>query len=184
MFTSGVIAFFVFLVSNNLNGDNVNENDGPLSTSATPLTSPSTTTMSKGQGVCCVEVAKVEWDALQPWQRSPQHKSTGTAFVIEGERLLTNAHVVRSATDIRVRLHGSTRRFPAKVICYAPEVDLALLKILGDKEHKDFFAQSDVDADENMVGKASTALQFATELPHLQEVRLVWDARCSRLYFL
>ena len=76
-------------------------------------------------------------------------KSTGTAFVIEGERLLTNAHVVRSATDIRVRLHGSTRRFPAKVICYAPEVDLALLKILGDKEHKDFFAQSDVDADEH-----------------------------------
>jgi hypothetical protein len=35
--------------------------------------------------------------------------------VIDGERLLTNAHVVKSAIDIRVRPHGSTRRFPAKV---------------------------------------------------------------------
>ena len=42
-------------------------------------------------------------------------QSTGTAFVIDGERLLTNAHVVKSAIDIRVRPHGSTRRFPAKV---------------------------------------------------------------------
>eukprot|EP00536_Pseudo-nitzschia_multiseries_P012385 jgi/Psemu1/260521/estExt_Genewise1Plus.C_4710003 len=95
----------------------------------------------QGNGVCRVEVAKVEWDPLQPWQRSPQTKSTGTAFVIDGERLLTNAHVVKSATDIRVRPHGSTRRFPARVVCYAPDVDLALLEFL----------------------------EFATELPALQE---------------
>jgi S1-C subfamily serine protease len=28
--------------------------------------------------------------------------------------ILTNAHVVKSAVDIRVRKHGSTRRFPAR----------------------------------------------------------------------
>ncbi|KAG7347251.1 trypsin-like peptidase domain containing protein [Nitzschia inconspicua] len=175
-------ALFVFLVSNNsLNGD---DKCNP-SLTASPLVPPktATTTMSKGQGVCCVEVAKVEWNALQPWQRSPQHKSTGTAFIIKGERLLTNAHVVKSAIDIRVRLHGSTRRFPAKVVCYAPEVDLALLEILGQAEHRDFFAQTFRSDDSNGVertvdgGKqqpttassSCMALQFATELPHLQE---------------
>ena len=69
----------------------------------------------KGNGVCRLEVAAVEWNPVQPWQKTPQVKSTGTAFVIDNERLLTNAHVVRSAIDIRVRPHGFTRRFPAKV---------------------------------------------------------------------
>lgn len=130
----------------------------------------------QGNGVCRVEVAKVEWDALQPWQRSPQSKSTGTAFVIDGERLLTNAHVVKSAIDIRVRPHGSTRRFPAKVVCYAPDVDLALLEILGENERADFFGYSSNSAgEENIEGQISKrrrgtkALEFATELPALQE---------------
>ena len=78
------------------------------------------------RGVCRVEVAKVDWDHLSPWQKTAQMRSTGTAFVIEGRRLLTNAHVVKSAIDIRGRPHGSTRRFPAKVVTYAPDVDLAL----------------------------------------------------------
>lgn len=92
------------------------------------------------EGVCRVEVARVDWNVLQPWQRTAETKSSGTAFVIDGGRLLTNAHVVRSATDIRVRPHGSTRRFPAKVVFYAPDVDLALLEIKGEEETNDFFS--------------------------------------------
>jgi S1-C subfamily serine protease len=129
-------------------------------------------------GVCRIEVAKVEWDAFQPWQRSQQSRSTGTGFVIEGERLLTNAHVVKSAIDIRVRPHGSTRRFPARVVCYGPDVDLALLEILGESEHAAFFGHqqrttADASEEEGAVvvkrPRASMALEFATELPSLQE---------------
>jgi S1-C subfamily serine protease len=153
------------------------------------------TAMSRNaHGVCRIEVARVEWDSLQPWQRCPQYRSTGTGFVIEGERLLTNAHVVKSAIDIRVRPHGSTRRFPAVVVCYAPDVDLALLRILGETEHADFFGhhqrgteeqagewedrqrQTSSDAAEGSTGttparrpRTSMALEFATELPALQE---------------
>jgi len=133
----------------------------------------------QGNGVCRVEVAKVAWNALQPWQRSHQTKSTGTAFVIDGELLLTNAHVVKSAIDIRVRPHGSTRRFPAKIVCYAPEVDLALLEILGESERLDFFGYSENNAsvdnketdDHDAKRRRTTAqgLEFATELPALQE---------------
>jgi S1-C subfamily serine protease len=182
MVTSSLSALFVLFVSSGCCLIDKCTVTGLSSSLPSPSASDSPTTsafMSKGQGVCRVEVAKVEWDALQPWQRSPQHKSTGTTFVIEGERLLTNAHVVKSATDIRVRLHGSTRRFPAKVICYAPEVDLALLKILGEKEHDEFFAQpvgvhENVATDKgiNIQPKSSMALKFAAELPHLQEVRM------------
>ncbi len=136
--------------------------------------------MTKENGVCRVEVATVEWDCLQPWQKSRQSKSSGTAFVIDDSRLITNAHVVRSAIDIRVRPHGSTRRFPAKVVCYAPDVDLALLEICGESERSDFFGtgtgngngngnDSDNDNGDNNGNGKSMALEFATELPALRE---------------
>mmetsp|Transcript_16381 Transcript_16381/g.24149 ORF Transcript_16381/g.24149 Transcript_16381/m.24149 type:complete len:538 (-) Transcript_16381:261-1874(-) len=124
------------------------------------------------QGVCCVEIARVGYDVLQPWQRNAQIKGSGTACVLEDSqnlltenttqasrcRLLTNAHVVKSATDIRVRPHGSTRRFPAKIVVYAPDVDLALLEILGSNEAVDF---------EKVIG--GKGLPMAEELPALQE---------------
>ena len=163
-----------------------------------------------GHGVCRIEVAKVEWSYLQPWQRTTQHKSLGTGFVIDGDRLLTNAHCVASAVDIRIRPYGSTRRFPAEVICYAPDVDLALLKIKGESQQSDFVGHcqgtmsrrgsvgtgtgdncigttenENENSDENNASndtrgdaadgpankrpRKSLALEFATELPNLQE---------------
>lgn len=122
------------------------------------------------EGVCCIEVSRVDWIVEQPWQRAPQSKSSGTGFVIDGERILTNAHVVRAAVDIRVRQHGSTRRFPAKTVIYAPDVDLALVEIM-EQEKKDFFQPSKEQNGEPPTKrtKSSLALQFADELPALQE---------------
>ncbi|VEU44005.1 unnamed protein product [Pseudo-nitzschia multistriata] len=164
--------------SNNGSGDNIlgstyksNKGNGGFSSSNNDPMS------IKGNGVCLVEVARVEWNPIQPWQRSPQSKSSGTAFVIEGEQLLTNAHVVKSAIDIRVRPHGSTRRFPAQVVCYAPDVDLALLELVGESEKADFFGhpsagEADGDEEEERIAKrrrTTKSLEFATELPGLQE---------------
>lgn len=128
------------------------------------------------EGVCRIEVSRVDWIVEQPWQRAPQSKSSGTGFVIEGERILTNAHVVRAGVDIRVRQHGSTRRFPANVVIYAPDVDLAILEIVPE-EKADFFQSKETDeemanGDEeppSKRSKSSLALQFADELPALQE---------------
>ena len=138
--------------------------------------------------VCRIEVAKVEWHFLHPWQRCSQTNSVGSGFIIDGERLLTNAHVVKAGVDIRVRPHGSTKRYPAQIDVYAPDVDLAILKIKGEKEHADFFGHdtsSTTTGDSNNHERGGTngkskrlrkslALEFATELPNLQEsVRVV-----------
>jgi len=42
---------------------------------------------------------------------------------------VTNAHVVANAIDIRVRPHGSPKRYAAKVTTYGPDVDLAVVEI-------------------------------------------------------
>ena len=123
--------------------------------------------------MCRVEVARVEFKATRPWQRTQQTRVTGTAFCISAadwgrpqqqhERrllLLTSAHVVRSAVDIRVRQYGSTVRFLANVVVYAPDCDLALLEIVGEKEREQFFGS---DNSNNL------ALEFAEQLPALRE---------------
>jgi S1-C subfamily serine protease len=120
------------------------------------------------EGVCRIEVSRVDWIVEQPWQRAPQSKSSGTGFCISGNQILTNAHVVRAAVDIRVRQHGSTRRFPARIVVYAPDVDLAILDIV-EEEKADFFHGENHEMTSGDVPESSLALQFAEELPALQE---------------
>jgi S1-C subfamily serine protease len=113
--------------------------------------------LSGKEGVCLIEVTSVEFVHQQPWQRCCQVKVMGTGFVIADQKILTNAHVVASGIDIRVRLHGSSKRFPAKIAVYAPDVDLALLEIQPEFV-SEFFA-----------GGSHLALEFADTLPALQE---------------
>jgi S1-C subfamily serine protease len=68
-------------------------------------------------------------DFLQPWNRLNPKEISGTGFVIEGERLLTNAHVVRHTSEIYVQAEGSSDRTPATIEFIDHELDLALLKL-------------------------------------------------------
>lgn len=70
---------------------------------------------------------------LLPWQMNRQEQCTGSAFYIEGKKLLTNAHVVRDWTTVRVRRHGGSHKYEAKVLCVNNACDLALLSVEDDK---------------------------------------------------
>jgi len=55
---------------------------------------------------------------------------TGSGFFIDPEgHILTNYHVVQGASEVRVRLYGDPRRYPARVVGSVPALDLALLKV-------------------------------------------------------
>eukprot|EP00405_Crypthecodinium_cohnii_P011711 CAMPEP_0206427212 /NCGR_PEP_ID=MMETSP0324_2-20121206/4891_1 /ASSEMBLY_ACC=CAM_ASM_000836 /TAXON_ID=2866 /ORGANISM="Crypthecodinium cohnii, Strain Seligo" /LENGTH=502 /DNA_ID=CAMNT_0053892419 /DNA_START=332 /DNA_END=1840 /DNA_ORIENTATION=+ len=79
--------------------------------------------------VCLLEVVSILWIPLCPWTRTQQVMSCGSGFIIDRRRILTNAHVVANAIDIRVRPHGSAKRFAGKVTTYGPDVDLAVVEI-------------------------------------------------------
>jgi S1-C subfamily serine protease len=67
---------------------------------------------------------------LQPWQMKAQQMSTGSGFVIPGNRwILTNAHVVEEYTTVRVRKHGHPMKYNAEVLCVGYACDLALLEV-------------------------------------------------------
>ena len=74
-----------------------------------------------------------------PWQRKRQSSSTSTGFVIDGNRVLTNAHSVEHHTQVKLKKRGSDKKYVAKVLAIGVECDLALLTV----EDKEFF--EDVD---------------------------------------
>ena len=63
-----------------------------------------------------------------PWNVSLDN-AVGAGFLVEGNRILTNAHVVKNAAFITVRSNAAAKLYLAEVEAIANEVDLALLKI-------------------------------------------------------
>ena len=63
-----------------------------------------------------------------PWS-SNTVSGVGSGFVLDGNRIVTNAHVVESHTFIEIQRDGDSKRFEAEVEAVAHEVDLAILKL-------------------------------------------------------
>ncbi|XP_077226652.1 protease Do-like 10, mitochondrial isoform X1 [Tasmannia lanceolata] len=62
-----------------------------------------------------------------PWQTKSPRETTGSGFVLQGRRILTNAHVVADHTFVLVRKHGSPTKYKANVQAIGHECDLAIL---------------------------------------------------------
>jgi S1-C subfamily serine protease len=75
-------------------------------------------------------------DVFRPWQKASPSDSTGSGVVIEGNRILTNAHVVNYASKVEVRAKEGGDKIPARVIAIARGIDLAVLEL----EDNAFFA--------------------------------------------
>jgi S1-C subfamily serine protease len=66
----------------------------------------------------------------EPWQKKGQDAYHGSGCIIEGNRILTNAHVVSDQTFIQVRRAGKAKKYTALVDMVGHESDLAILKVL------------------------------------------------------
>ena len=68
-------------------------------------------------------------DFFHPWNRANPTEATGTGFVIDGQRIVTNAHVVRYASQIYIQPDQSDEKFEATVQAISYGLDLAVLKL-------------------------------------------------------
>ena len=79
------------------------------------------------------EYVEPNWSA--PWLFGMPHRASGTGFLIEGGRIMTNAHVVAWTTQLVVRKYHDPKPYFAKVEYVAHDVDLAVIKV----EDPDFY---------------------------------------------
>ena len=76
-----------------------------------------------------------QFDFQSPWQSGLDYNSTATGFVVDGNRILTNAHAVVNNKFLQIRKDGDSKKYKAKVKFISEEYDLAILEV----EDKAFF---------------------------------------------
>jgi S1-C subfamily serine protease len=68
-------------------------------------------------------------DPYKPWTKATPQDVTGSGVIIEGKRILTNAHVVGYASQVEIQASQDGDKVSATVVAVARGMDLALLKL-------------------------------------------------------
>ena len=68
-------------------------------------------------------------DFFHPWTKESPSQISGTGVVIEGKRILSNAHVVNYASQVQIQANQAGDKISATVEAIAPGIDLAVLKL-------------------------------------------------------
>ena len=74
-------------------------------------------------------VTSNEMDYYRPWQSKGSKASAGSGAIIDGKRILTNAHVVSDHTFIQVKKDSDPKKYTARVVAIGHDCDLALLEV-------------------------------------------------------
>src|SRR5882762_4537790 len=82
-----------------------------------------------------ITATSVDPDYKAPWNAGSLQRGVGAGFVINGNRIMTNAHVVANNRYITVERDGDPNKYPAQVQFIANDCDLALVTVPA----KDFF---------------------------------------------
>ncbi len=90
------------------------------------------------RSVLRIEVATQIPDYETPWNSGRFSGGIGTGFLIGKNQILTNAHVVSNHQRVLVTVHGSPKKYPAKVDFIAHDADLALLSLEDFSDFADF----------------------------------------------
>jgi S1-C subfamily serine protease len=68
-------------------------------------------------------------DPFKPWTKQAPSEISASGVVIEGKRILTNAHVVLYATQVQIQANAAGDKVPATVVAVASGIDLAVLQL-------------------------------------------------------
>ncbi|KAL6541960.1 Protease Do-like 9 [Orobanche gracilis] len=111
-----------FIAANGFVSPSINEESG-VATRVIP-------SMDSVVKVFCVHT---EPDFSLPWQRKRQYSSSSSGFVINGRRVLTNAHSVEHYAQVKLKKRGSETKYLATVLAIGTECDIALLTVADDE---------------------------------------------------
>jgi S1-C subfamily serine protease len=116
--------------------------EAPVATPAppppNPVQAPAVATRPNGKiqkSLVRITATEVEPDYRAPWNSGAIQRGVGAGFVIEGNRIMTNAHVVSNSRYLTVERDGDPNKYPATVLFVAHDCDLAVLKVAS----ADFF---------------------------------------------
>src|SRR3954447_23608095 len=83
-----------------------------------------------------ITATELEPDYKAPWNAGAIQRGVGAGFVIDGNRIMTNAHVVSNSRYLTVEREGDPNKYPATVQFVAHDCDLALLNVASPDFYK------------------------------------------------
>ena len=98
-------------------------------TSAPPLGTPVPEGSDTEKSVVQIFTSFQEPNWAAPWIFNMPRRASGTGFLIDGNRIMTNAHVVAWTTQLIVRRYHDPKPYFAKVEYVGHDVDLAVIKV-------------------------------------------------------
>jgi S1-C subfamily serine protease len=108
-----------------------------------PVQAPATPTRPNGKiqkSLVRITATEVEPDYRAPWNSGGIQRGVGAGFVIDGNRIMTNAHVVSNSRYLTVERDGDPNKYPAKVLFVAHDCDLALITVDSPNFYKNMLA--------------------------------------------
>ena len=96
---------------------------------AAGLALPASAVAEPSQSMVRISTTSQQPDYTSPWNPPTVSDGVGAGFIIEGKRIMTNAHVVSNATFVTVLKEGDPTLWPARVVYIAHDCDLALLEV-------------------------------------------------------
>jgi S1-C subfamily serine protease len=87
-----------------------------------------------------ITATEVAPDYRAPWNAGMLGRGIGAGFVIDGNRIMTNAHVVSNSRYLTVERDGDPNKYPAKVLFVAHDCDLALITVDSPNFYKNMLA--------------------------------------------
>src|ERR1051326_4292900 len=83
-----------------------------------------------------ITATEVAPDYRAPWNAGMLGRGVGAGFVIDGNRIMTNAHVVSNSRYLTVERDGDPNKYPAKVLFVAHDCDCALITVASPTFYK------------------------------------------------
>src|ERR1700716_2834378 len=84
-----------------------------------------------------ITATEVEPDYKAPWNSGGIQRGVGAGFVIEGSRIMTNAHVVSNSRYLTVEHDGDPNKDPASVVFVSHDCVVAMIKVSSPEFFKD-----------------------------------------------
>jgi S1-C subfamily serine protease len=96
-------------------------------------------------------------DYFKPWSKQSPVSLVGSGVVIEGKRILSNAHIVLYASQVQIQANEAGDKVSGTVVGVSPEMDLAVIKL-----------------DEESFFDSHPPLARAEELPGIKDAVMVY----------
>jgi S1-C subfamily serine protease len=81
------------------------------------------------KSVVMIRSAGQEFDFVTPWKPKAMGQGVGSGFIIEGNKILTNAHNVSNNKYLELQKENVAKRFPARVAFIGHDCDLAIVAV-------------------------------------------------------